>query len=198
MNIRDVALISIAVLGVLIFLALAFRAVFIGTALWPFYQKRIMTRAQQTLYFRIAKALPDHLVLTKVHLESFLGVKNGYRASAWNHRISRLSTDFLVCTLDARIVVAIDIDGETPETPQRRSENKRKNLALESAGIKLVRWHVRSLPTDGAIREMLIRQVRHVGPQHEPQSAEAPMHPAPSTGKPSYVPLSRRSASVLD
>lgn len=192
-NSRDLALLSAAVLGVVVLLVLILRRSFFGTARWPFYEKRILTRAEQILYCRLVKAMPDYLVLTKVHLESFLGVKNGYRASAWNRRIGRMSVDFLVCTPDARIVAAIDMDGDTPDTPKRRTQNERKGLALASAGIKLLCWHVRSMPTDTAIRTMLIGRIRHVGPipEDEPAFEESP--PAPAPGKTSYVPISPRS-----
>lgn len=196
MTISDLALISAAVSSVIIFLLLALRKPFTGATRWPFYQKRVLTRAELTLYFRIVHAMPDHLVFPKVPLESVLGVKNGYRASSWTQRISGLSTDFLVCTRDATIVVAIDMDGKTPETPKRIAENEKKREALESAGIKLVRWHVRSMPTDAAIRDMLMRHVRHVDPFHGDEPRNAPGASAPDPEKASYMPLSRRPAPV--
>lgn len=192
MDIRVVAFITAGLLGALILLAIALRMPFTRSRRWPLYQKRLMTRAEQTLYFRMVNALPDHIVVAKVHLESFLGVKNGFRSGNWTRRISGLTADFLVCTRDARIVLAIDLDGNAPEPAKRAAENERKSLALASADIKLVRWHIRSLPTDTEICQMLICRVRHVGPVHESEPGGATGTPAPDPDETSYVPLSHR------
>lgn len=198
MNTHGAVLISAGILGLLVVLAIAIRMRSSGMSSWPFYQKRPMTQAEQMLYFRLVKALPDHLVLAKVHLESFLGVKKGYRASSWSRRIGRSSVDFLVCTRDATIVVAIDLDGKTPETPKRQAENRRKDLALASAGIKLVRWHVRSMPTETAIRDMLIQPVRYVEPIDRQHPTSATTQPARGWERTSYASLSHPESPVAN
>lgn len=166
-NIDETMLVQAAVGSLVILLAfVAYRTLFRETA-WPFYQKKAMTQAEQNLYFRLVKTLPNHLVLVKVPLAGILGVRKGHRAGRWSRRISGLSADFLVCALDSTIVAAIDLDDKGHETPKEHAANRRRDKALAAAGVKLFRWHVRSIPTDTAIREMLIQPGRYVEPFDE-------------------------------
>ena len=122
---------------------------------WPFYAKRVLTRPEQVLYYRLARALPDYIVLAQVQLSRVLGVKRGFTFMAWNNRINRLSLDFLVCLKDSTVVAAIELDDSSHDRPDRQEADARKALALRSAGVRLVRWSTKALPDDTAIREAL-------------------------------------------
>src|SRR4051812_4861762 len=77
---------------------------------WPYYSKRPLSPPEQVLYFRLVKALPEHIVLAQVQLSRFLGVKKGHSAQAWLNRINRMSADFVVCQKDATVVAVIELD----------------------------------------------------------------------------------------
>lgn len=137
---------------------------------WPLYAKKPLTQPEQILYHRLIAALPDHIVLAQVQLSRVLGVKKGFNFNEWNNRINRLSYDFVVCLKDASVVAAIELDDKTHERSARAGADRRKEKATSSAGIKLVRWQVATLPDTAAIR----REITEAPPnQSNGQNAKA-------------------------
>ena len=124
-----------------------------GPATWPFYVKKPLTQPEQVLYHRLVQSLPDHIVLAQVQVSRILGVKKGSKFNEWNNRINRLSYDFVVCTKDSTVIAAIELDDKSHEKASRQDTDDKKNKASADAGLRLVRWHVRSLPDDHAIRQ---------------------------------------------
>lgn len=118
---------------------------------WPFYNKKLLSTPEQILYFRLIRALPDHVILAQVQLSRFLGVKKGYNFNAWNNRINRLSADFVVCSKHGRVVAAIELDDATHSRHDRIEADARKDSALSSAAVPLIRWHVKSIPDHDSI-----------------------------------------------
>jgi Protein of unknown function (DUF2726) len=120
---------------------------------WPFYAKRPLAQPEQVLYHRLVKYLPDHIVLAQVQVSRILGVKKGFKFHEWNNRINRLSYDFVVCSKDSNVLAAIELDDKSHEATDRAEADKKKEKATSAAGIRLIRWHVKSLPDQTAIQE---------------------------------------------
>jgi hypothetical protein len=123
-----------------------------GPSTWPFYVKKPLSQPEQVLYHRLVRALPEHIVMPQVQVSRVLGVKKGSNFHEWNNRINRLSYDFVVCTKDSAVVAAIELDDKSHESPSRSATDEKKNKASADAGLKMIRLHVRSLPTEEAIR----------------------------------------------
>ena len=123
---------------------------------WPFYAKRPLSAPEQVLYHRLVKALPEHIVLAQVQVSRILGVKKGFKFSEWNNRINRLSYDFVVCSKDATVLAAIELDDKSHEAEDRANTDRKKEKATAAAGVKLVRWHVKALPDETAIRAAFV------------------------------------------
>jgi hypothetical protein len=119
---------------------------------WPFYVKRPLTQPEQVLYHRLVKALPNHLILAQVQVSRVLGVKKGFRFNEWNNRINRLSYDFVICGKDSTVIAAIELDDKSHESSHRIDTDAKKNRATTDAGLRLIRWHVKSLPDEQMIR----------------------------------------------
>lgn len=113
---------------------------------WPVYAKKVLSQPEQILYFRLVKALPEGIVLAQVQLSQLIGIKKGHNSYTWNNRINRMSVDFVICNRDASIVAAIELDDATHANIHRMAADKKKDSALASAGIPVIRWHVNSLP----------------------------------------------------
>lgn len=126
-----------------------------STSHWPFSLRRPLTEPEQVLYFRLCHALPDHIVLAQVGMSRFLAVRRGHNARAWYNRLNRLSVDFLICTKDASVVAAIELDDASRQNPDRAHADAKKGLALTAAGVRLVRWNVGALPDEAAIRRAI-------------------------------------------
>jgi hypothetical protein len=126
---------------------------------WPFYLKRpLLTQPEQVLYHRLVKALPNHIVLAQVQVSRVLGVKKGSRFHEWNNRINRLSYDFVICDKAAAVIAAIELDDKSHESDSRRATDAKKSKATLDAGLKLVRWQVKSLPDEAMIQLVIIQQ----------------------------------------
>jgi hypothetical protein len=123
-----------------------------------------LSQPEQVLYHRLIRALPEHIVLAQVQVSRILGVKKGSNFHEWNNRINRLSYDFVVCAKDSTVIAGIELDDKSHEKPSRTSTDERKNKASADAGLRLVRWHVRSLPSEEAIRKELLPTVLPVSP----------------------------------
>jgi hypothetical protein len=123
---------------------------------WPFFPKKPLSPPEQVLYFRLLRALPEHIVLAQVQLSRILGVRKGDNYQSWLNRISQLSADFVVCAKDASVLAVIELDDASHRSDRRRDADARKTRAIEAAGLKLVRWSVSSLPDDAAIRSSVV------------------------------------------
>jgi len=119
---------------------------------WPFYKRKPLTVPEQVLYHRLVAALPEHIILAQVQCSRVLGIKKGQNFSHWNNRINRMSYDFVVCAKDATVIAAIELDDKTHDAPSRIESDTRKEQATQAAGIQLIRWHVKTLPDQDAIR----------------------------------------------
>jgi hypothetical protein len=141
------------VAGLLLLKRLLFRT---SAPRWPFYVRKLLSQPEQVLYHRLIRALPEHIVLAQVQVSRVLGVKKGFNFYEWNNRINRLSYDFVVCGKDSTVIAAIELDDKTHEDAARARTDDKKNKATVAAGLRLVRWSVRALPSEEAIRSELL------------------------------------------
>jgi len=118
----------------------------IADEVWPFYAKKPLSQPEQVLYFRLAQALPEHIVLAQVQLSRLLGVKKGNNYQAWFNRINRMSADFVVCKKDSSIVAVIELDDATHQKEDRQAADAKKDKALASADIRVIRWQAKAIP----------------------------------------------------
>ena len=146
-------LLAVVLIGVFVLAARKKRDAFDGAqGPWPFYAKRPLTTPEQVLYFRLVESLPQHIVLAQVQVSRVLGVKKGFKFNEWNNRVNRLSYDFVICSKDATVIAAVELDDSSHERADRKSTDAKKERATTAAGIRLVRWHVKQLPDAAAIR----------------------------------------------
>jgi hypothetical protein len=119
---------------------------------WPYDARQVISRPELILHRHLVAALPGHIVLAQVQVSRVLGVRKGFDFHAWNNRINRLSYDFVVCTPDGNVLAAIELDDKSHEAPDRIEADQRKDRATASAGIPLIRWHVKAIPEPAKIQ----------------------------------------------
>lgn len=122
---------------------------------WPFYAKQLLSQPEQVLYHRLIKALPDHIVFAQVQVSQVLGVHKDFSFYEWHNRINRLSYDFVVCNKDGSVVAVIELDDKSHESKERIEADKRKDRATAAARICMIRWHVKSMPNEVEIKEVI-------------------------------------------
>lgn len=120
---------------------------------WPFEKKKLMTTPEHVLYFRLIESLPELCIFSQVQLSQLVTVKKGHDFKQWFNRISRMSADFVVTDKAMEIIAVIELDDRTHNKPDRIEADKKKDKALTSAGIKVIRWKVSPMPTVAQIKE---------------------------------------------
>ncbi len=128
----------------------------INNEVWPFYAKKPLSRAEQILYFRLTKALPEHIILAQVQLSRLLDVKKGNNFQAWSNRINRMSVDFVVCNKDSSILAVIELDDATHQREDRQAADAKKDKALASANVRVVRWEAKAIPDAATIQSTFL------------------------------------------
>ena len=126
---------------------------------FPYYSKRPLTKSEQVLYFQLLQTFPEYIILPQVGLSRFIAVKKGHNFGQWFNRINRMSVDYLICSKDFLIVAAIELDDPSHEKEERIVADTKKNKALASAGVRLIRWKVSELPCSDAMRKDVLKWV---------------------------------------
>jgi hypothetical protein len=139
-----------------------------GLVLMPYQAKPVLTRTEEILFHRLQEALQDFIVITQTQMSSFLdvGASGGDWQTAFN-RISQKSVDFLVCTKDFNVVAAIELQDSTHLRPDRQRNDEFKRAALEAAGVRLIEYHARSLPSTEEIKEAFLPE-KSIPKAHQP------------------------------
>lgn len=151
-------------LFVLIVIAIAVAAAAVAAAkrsgsviaeVWPLESRRLLSVVEQKLYWRLVKSLPEHAVLAQVQLSRFMAVKRVSKAQSWRNRIDRKSADFVVCNKDFSVAAVVELDDSSHDRDDRRKADVDKDAALKSAGIRVIRWNVKSMPDEQAIQQAI-------------------------------------------
>lgn len=58
----------------------------------------------------------------------------------------------MVCSKDSKIVAVIELDDASHEKADRQAADAKKDKALSSAGIRVVRWQAKSIPDEATIK----------------------------------------------
>jgi len=127
---------------------------------WPLEAKRqLLSERERALYQRLVQTLPHHIVLAQVQLLQVLNFQRGRRTQAILNRFNQLSLDFLILNPDTSIVAAVELDDSTHTREARRNADARKDHALRSAGVPLIRWNAKNLPDAATILAALPAKV---------------------------------------
>lgn len=120
---------------------------------WPFEKKRLMTTPEHGLYFRLIESLPELCIFSQVQLSQLVTVKKGHDFKQWFNRINRMSADFVITDKAMEVIAVVELDDKTHNKPERIEADKKKDKALTSAGIRVIRWKVSPVPTVAQIKE---------------------------------------------
>ena len=124
---------------------------------WAVTARRVLSALEQVLYRRLLGACPELVVLSQVALSQLIDVRRGKGRQAVFNRISRLVADFVVCTPDFVTVAVIELDDRSHESALRADADARKSASLKAAGIPLLRFNVKALPSEAELRSAIPR-----------------------------------------
>ena len=126
---------------------------------WPYVVRELMTAPERELYRRLQQALPDYLIFSQVQLSRIIDVAPEAQKQAWLNRINRMSVDFVICATDgAKILAAIELDDSSHDLPERIKADNKKDKALRSAGVPIIRWPVKGMPQPQQLRADFLKR----------------------------------------
>ena len=120
---------------------------------WPFERKSLLTSPEKQLYYRLKEALPDYFIFSQVQLSQLVTVRKGHDFKQWFNRINRMSADFVVTDQAMDVLAVIELDDRSHLKADRIAADQKKDKALTSAGIRVIRWKVSAMPTVVKIKE---------------------------------------------
>ena len=120
---------------------------------WPYYARKPIASPHQVLYQRLVVALPGHIVMSHVPVGGVIGVRRGIDFELWDKRIRHLYYDFVVCTQDATVLTAIELDDKPESEKLRANSDWIKARASAAASVQLIRWRAKALPDQAAIQQ---------------------------------------------
>lgn len=109
------------------------------------YQKRyrLMNNSESSFFHVALKTLPEgYFIFPKMRIADIIETKNGAGYYKQRNKILPKHVDFVVCDKNLRTVCAIEIDGTSHDTPERRERDELVEYIFEYVGIPLERVRV--------------------------------------------------------
>ncbi|ALF59300.1 DUF2726 domain-containing protein [Psychrobacter urativorans] len=131
-------------------------------AIWPFSPIPIMTDTEVLFFDKLKKALPEYHIFVQVQLSRLItgNSDEASERSFWFNRICRQSVDYVIVDSDAQTtLVAIELDDWTHNSKARQKADDKKDKALASAGIPIVRFHAERMPSAAMLRHELMQVI---------------------------------------
>ena len=100
-----------------------------------------MTRHELIFYKTLLEAISGCIIIPQAHLSMFLDHK--VYGQNWNRAFSRIngkSVDFLICTNDMKPLIAIELDDNTHDRPDRQKRDIFVNSIISDANMPLLRF----------------------------------------------------------
>lgn len=123
--------------------------------IWPFEPMPIMTDTEVLFFAKLQKAVPEYYIFSQVQLSRIIkpSEEAGSDKSFWFNRICRQSVDYVLVDKDAQtMLLAIELDDWTHDSASRNKADEKKDKALASAGLPILRFHAERMPSVAVIR----------------------------------------------
>lgn len=123
--------------------------------IWPFTPMPIMTDTEVLFFQKLQNAVPEYLIFGQVQLSRIIepSEEAGSDKGFWFNRICRQSIDYVLVARDAQTtLLAIELDDWTHDSLSRSKADEKKEKALASAGIPIIRFHAERMPSVDILR----------------------------------------------
>jgi hypothetical protein len=117
-------------------------------------RRKFMTDNEEEFFGRLVVALPDHYIYPQVAMSALLDPASSDRRTAHGDRlrIAQQRVDYVVCTRRCEVVAVVELDDKT----HSRAKDELRDVRLEQAGIRTVRFQARNKPKVETIRTMIL------------------------------------------
>lgn len=125
--------------------------------IWPFSPMPLMTDTEVIFFQKLQQALPEYLIFAQVQLSRIIAPDEAEAdKSFWFNRICRMSVDYVIVAKDCQTtLVAIELDDWTHDSLSRQKADAKKDKALSSAGIAVVRFDSEQMPNVVQLRQQI-------------------------------------------
>lgn len=133
---------------------------------WPFEPMPLMTDSEVLFFKKLQMALPEYHLFGQVQLSRMIEPVPEVESERqfWFNRVCRQSVDFVLVSEDLQTVLAvIELDDWTHQSKIRQKQDAKKDKALASAGIPIIRFHAEKMPTSQMIRHDVLQVLRYYG-----------------------------------
>lgn len=130
---------------------------------WPFEPMLLMTDSEVLFFHKLEQALPEYRIFSQVQLSRMIEPIEdvGKERQFWFNRVCRQSVDFVLVDKDLQtVLLAIELDDWTHESQARQRQDAKKDKALASAGIPIMRFHAEKMPSSQIIRHDVLQVLR--------------------------------------
>lgn len=127
--------------------------------IWPFEPIPLMTDSEVLFFDKLQAALPEYTIFSQVQLSRIIepSIEAGSDRNFWFNRICRQSVDYVLVASDMQtVLLAIELDDWTHESTARQKQDFKKEKALASAGMTIVRFHAERMPSSEVIRHEVL------------------------------------------
>ena len=135
--------------------------------IWPFEPMPIMTDSEVIFFKKLQHAIPECHIFSQVQLSRIIepSEEAGSDRQFWFNRICRQSVDYVLVAADAQTtLLAIELDDWTHESKARQKADAKKDKALASAGIPILRFHAERLPSVEILRHEILQVIEAYSP----------------------------------
>lgn len=99
-----------------------------------YFSKRIITRYESKMFFRLKEAFPDHHVMAQVAFSALITNDNLKIRSKFNRKV----TDFVLLDRELKVTAIIELDD--PSHIGKEAEDAQRDAMLYEAGYRVFRY----------------------------------------------------------
>lgn len=96
--------------------------------------RKPLTKHEQPTYFRLAEALPEHIVLAQVAFSSLLTANQRAARSTFDRKVA----DFVICTPAFEVVAVVELDDGSHKG--KEAADAARDAMLKGAGYRVLRY----------------------------------------------------------
>jgi hypothetical protein len=121
-----------------------------------FRRRPLMNDNEIEFYFRLSKALPEHLIFPQVSMQALIEAASTDRrvAERDRKRIAQQRVDYAICDPAGAVVVVIELDDRSHRS--KKAKDNVRDARLMQAGIRTLRYQSNARPGLAALRKDIL------------------------------------------
>ncbi len=136
---------------------------------WDLLPRPVFTADERRMYRQLREALPHHVILAKLPLVRFCQPADPDKVRYWYELLGAIQVSFAICSLNGRVLAAIDLHYDRGGPPARATRIKQS--ALGACRVRYLRCPADHLPS---VAELQLLVPQNASANRGPQPAGAP------------------------